>query len=376
MARILTVYEGSCRPFEPSDMSYVRWLKMSEALAALGHEVDIATREPGGAVRAVGGRIARVLGVEARRDVVVMGPRLRRVPLEQVRWRDYEVVKTLFHIGFETLERHGGADHPRIVSKLGSVVDREDQPGVYFYGPRRRALFAVQERIAARSRAVTVLTEPSRARWQRRFGTAGTTLLVPGGVDAVLPDAGADPYAVPRPRCLFAGNVYDPASQPEAHRVLVAKLNEVGRRLAARGIRLCFMGPGDRTALDRTAVEDLGVVPYARSWPYLQHADVGLVLALGPAPNENESTKIYHYLRAGLPTVCEAGFPNQTLVEEAGLGCVVANGDVAALADAVVAAVGSAWDRQRAVAFVLGAHTWLHRGRVYDAWLRGGEAAS
>lgn len=376
MARIVTVYEGTCRPFEPSDMSYVRWLKMSEALAAFGHEVDIATREPGRAANALGGRVARVLGVEARRDVVEMGPRLRRVPLERVRWQEYDVVKTLFHIGFETLERHGGADHLRIVSKLGSVVDREDRPGIYFYGARRRALFAVQERIAARSRAVTVLTASSRARWEGCFGPRGTMLLVPGAVDAELAAAGADPYAVGRPRCLFAGNVYDPVSQPEAHAVLVAKLNEVGRRLAASGIRLCFMGPGERRALDRRAVEDLGVVPYARSWPYLQHADVGLVLALGPVPNENESTKIYHYLRAGLPTVCEAGFPNEGLVEEAGLGHVVANGDVAGLADAVVAAVRAAWDRKRAVDLVLDRHTWRHRAAVYDAWLRDEGVAS
>lgn len=373
MARIVTVYEGSCRAFEPSDMSYVRWLKMSEALAALGHEVDIATREPGRLAHVVGGRIARTVGLDVRRDVVVMAPGLRRVPLDRVRWRDYDVVKTLFHIGFETLERQGGADHPCVVAKLGSVVDREDRPGVYFYGARRRALFAVQERIAARSHAVTVLTEPSRARWEGCFGIGGTTLLVPGAVDAELPDSEysrADPYGSGRPRCVFAGNVYDPVSQPEAHATLVAKLNALGRRLAARGIRLCFMGPGARAALDRDAVEDLGVVPYARSWPYLQHADVGLVLALGPVPNENESTKIYHYLRAGLATVCEAGFPNEGLVREAGLGFVVANGDVAALADAVVAAAAASWDRARAVQLVLDRHTWRHRAAVYDAWLR------
>ena len=47
MARIVTVYEDSRRAFVPTDMSYVRWHKISAALAALGHEVDIATREPG-----------------------------------------------------------------------------------------------------------------------------------------------------------------------------------------------------------------------------------------------------------------------------------------------------------------------------------------
>ncbi len=370
MARIVTVYEDQCRPFEPHDMSYVRWLKISEGLAALGHEVDVATREPSGLARAVGGRLARGLGREARRDVVAMVPRLRRVPLESVRWDDYEVVKTLFHLGFTTLERRGGAAHPCIVAKLGSVVDREDRPGIYFYGERRRALFAVQERIAARSRVVTVLTAPSRRTWERAFGDRTPTLLVPGAVDAELPAAGPDPYTVGRPRCLFAGNVYDPGSQPEAHATLVAKLNGLGRLLAGAGIRLCFMGPGARRGLDASVVTDLGAVPYARSWPYLQHADVGLVLALGPAPNENESTKIYHYLRAGLPTVCEAGFPNEGLVAEAGLGRVVANGDLTALADAVVGAVRTTWDRARADALVRERHTWGHRAAVYDAWLR------
>jgi hypothetical protein len=355
VARIVTVYVDARRPFVPEDMSYIRWLEMSRALARLGHEVDVATVEPG---------VGRWLPVR-------MGERLRRVPLARVRWDRYDVVKTEFHAGFETLERHGGAGHPRIVSNLGSLVDREDVPGVYFTGARRAALFSVQERIAARSRHVTVLTAASLARWRARFGDAGAPFLVPGAADDAVPAPGSDPYPADGTiRCLFAGNVYDAVSQAEAHATLVAKLDGLGRRLAARGARLWVMGTGDARAIDPRHVALLGPVPYARSWDRLHHAQVGVVLALGPAPNENESTKIYHYLRVGLPTVCEAGFPNQELVTEVGLGSVVPNGDLDALADAVIAAARATWDRRRAVEAILARHTWLHRARLYDAILR------
>ena len=354
MARVVTVYVGDRRPFVPADMSYIRWLAMSSALARLGHEVDIASAEPG---------LRRLLPLR-------MAPGLRRVPLAGVRWERYDVVKTEFHAGFETLERFGGAGHPRIVSNLGSVVGPEDAGGVYFTGARRAALFAVQERIAARSRWVTVLTAPSLARWRGAFGAAGDPFLVPGAADDVVPAPGADPYpADGTVRCLFAGNVYDAASQAEAHATLTAKLDALGRRLVARGVRLYVMGTGDTRALDARAVTVVGPVPYAGSWDRLRHAHVGLVLALGAHPNENESTKIYHYLRVGLPTVCEAGFPNQDLVTEVGLGCVVPNGDLDALADAVVATADATWDRRRAVETILARHTWTQRARLYDAVL-------
>ena len=140
MARIVTVYNTERRAADLNDMSYIRWFKMSDALARLGHRVDIATAEH---------------KFSLRKPVVEMAPNLRRVPLSRVAWDDYDVVKTLFHQGFTTLERHGGSSHRFIIAKLGSVVDKEDVAGIYFYGRRRRALYTVQERIAARSSFVT-----------------------------------------------------------------------------------------------------------------------------------------------------------------------------------------------------------------------------
>lgn len=354
MARIVTVYTDVKQAFVPVDMSYIRWLKISEGLARLGHEVDIATCEPG-----LRSRFPRILA-----------PNLRRVPLARVRWDSYDVVKTLFHRGYTTLERYGGAAHPFVIAKLGSVVGDADREGVFFYGEERAGLYAIQERIAERARYVTILTEESRALWRLHHGDRTEVLLVPGGVDARLPPEGSSPYPAGTPVCIFAGNLYDRWSQPEAHRVVVEKLNRLGGALERRNIRLHVIGRGDTDALDADVVSRHGAVPYERSWDFLRHADVGVVLVFGRERNQNESTKIYHYLRVGLPTVSELGYPNERLITDLNLGYLVPNGDIEALADAIGEAAGRSWDRAAAERAILAEHTWDARARIYDPILR------
>ena len=358
MARIVTVYRmwhGYGR-FRPVDMSHIRWVKISEALARLGHQVDIATVEP---------------RWFARRAPLMMAPNLRRVPLRRVRWDDYDMVKTLFGQGFETLEHYGGDRHPFIISKLGSVVGPHDMEGIYFYGEQRRRRYAVQERIQQRSRFVTVLSEPALQLWSQCFGSDGRILLVPGAADREIPPQGADPY--PRDgklRCVFAGNIYGQYSQPEANRTLVDKLNQLGKHLGAAGARLYLCGPGDVRRLDRAHVTYLGSIPYQRTWDYFYHANVGVVVSAGPFMHNNESTKIYHYLRAGLPVVSESGFPNDHVVHESRCGTVVRSGDMHAMSDAVLATPRTNWDRAYAMQYILDNHTWDQRVTVYDRLLR------
>jgi len=353
MATIVTVYSSQWKRFRPTDMAYIRWLKISEALARLGHRVDMATNEPR---LFVGGR------------GVAMAENLRRIPLRWVRWAAYDVVKTLFHIGFETLERYGGSDHPFIIAKLGSVVGPSDQPEVYFFGEERSRKYEIQRRIAGASRYVTILTRESADLWKSSFPAPPGVLLIPGAVDAEIPAPRRDPYPESQPRrCLFAGNYYNRRYQPQAHAALISKMNALGKLLAGRGIRLFVLGPGDAGGLDRNYVTPVGQVSYVDSWDYVHFAGVGIVLALGTEPNHNESTKIYHYLRAGLPVVCEAGFPNQSLITEAGLGYVAPNGNPQRMADLIGRAMDEVWDRAAAVSFVLRRHTWDHRAQVYDS---------
>ncbi|MBI1353576.1 MAG: hypothetical protein GC160_04465 [Acidobacteria bacterium] len=353
MARIVTVYNQDSGPFRPIDMSLIRWLKVSEALARRGHAVDIATCEA---------------GLDAP---LPMAPNLRRVPLAGVRWADYDVVKTVFHRGFDTLEAHGGADHPFVISKLGSVVADSDRPDVFFYGEERERLYRIQERVSRSARYVTLLTGESIELWREQHGERPELLLVPGAADAELPAPGPDPYPPRRrPRCLFAGNIYDGWSQAEVHRLVVDKLNRLGALLAQRGVDFFFVGRGDTSRLAPENVSIVGPVPHERAWDYMRHADVGVVLAFGRRRNVNESTKIYHYLRTGLPAVCEQGFPNEGLIEQAGLGFVTPFGDLEAMADRAFEACQTRWDSAAAVRMILEGHTWDQRVAVYDRLLR------
>ncbi len=358
MAKILTIYNPGRREFILRDMSYIRWLKISEALARLGHHVDIATNEP---------RWRRWWN----NAPIQMNPNLRRIGLTQINWDDYDVVKTLFHKGFETLLHHGGNDHPLVISKLGSVVDSTDRDGIYFYGKRREQLFAVQEKINASSRYITVLNDSARQLWNTCHGPRDGILIVPGGVDREVPANLPNPYPTKdRIKCIFAGNIYTKGDQPEANQVLIEKLNELGRLLSIQGVRLYFLGPGDVSQLQLKHVTNLGVVSYDESWKYFHHADVGVVLAAGSFMHNNESSKIYHYLRVGLPVVCESGFPNEHVIGEAGLGFVVNNGDLEAMAQQIIAALQINWDRDAAIRYILGHHTWDRRVEIYDRLIK------
>ena len=357
MARIVTVYSPE-RKVELNEMANIRWHQISQALARRGHDVDMATAEHKWSLR---------------RPIVQIEERFRRVPISQVRWADYDVVKTLFHLGFESLERFGGSNHPFIISKLGSVVGARDMEGIYFYGEQRQRLYETQVRIARRSRFVTLLTEPARQLWVDCFGERPLLLLVPGAAPTEVPPPGADPYPPGTGlRCLFAGNFYHdtPRSQPEAHRTLVSKLNQLGRELAEHGARLFVLGTGTTSNLDAQYVNYLGTAAYDESWNYLQHADVGVVVAAGPFNHNNESTKIYHYLRVGLPVVSEQGFPNDDVVRKSGLGCVVASGDMRLMAQAVLEAHVRTWNRESAIQYILDHHTWDVRAGVYDHVIR------
>ena len=341
-------------------MSYGRWLKMAEALQRQGHQVDVAVPdEVAEWYPARGGAAA------GQTDPFNARP-LNMVPLSQVAWRDYDVVKTAFHDGFDTLSQYGGADHPFIISKLGSVVAAEERDGIYFYGEHRQMLFDIQCRISRASRYITVLSEAARALWVECHGRAGDTLLVPGGVDAQLPGPTADPYLGDGcKRCVFSGNIYRSDSQPEANRVLVDKLNRLGEYLRPAGIRVYLLGHGNTERLNPDWVTHLGSVSYEASWDYLYHADVGIVVSAGAFMHNNESTKIYHYLRAGLPVVSESGFPNDPVVLESGGGYLVDGEDMREMADRVELAAATDWDREKMRRYVLDHHTWDTRADVY-----------
>jgi hypothetical protein len=152
--------------------------------------------------------------------------------------------------------------------------------------------------------------------------------------------------------------------------MMAGKLNRLGRALHTRGARLYVVGPGDHTSLDASFVTWCGVADYDKSWDYMYFAQVGVAICEGVFRHNNETTKTYSYLRAGLPVVSEAGFPNDNVVTESGLGWLVTNDDLEQMADKVVEAANTKWDRERAIRYILDHHTWDKRALTFDAILR------
>jgi glycosyltransferase involved in cell wall biosynthesis len=333
-------------------MAEIRWLRISAALARLGYAVDMIVDVDGG--------------------LVERAPGLRLVPWARAEWDSYDVIKTLFHKGFESLRDAGMEGHPFVISKLGSVVGgSDDVAGVHFFGDERARLYATQTGIARASRYVTLLTEASTRLWVDEHGGAERCLLVPTGVDAVVPPPATNPYAAyDEPIALYLGNIYAGA-QREVNLLWQAKLNDLGRRLRRRGIRLCFVGVGAVDRLEPEAVTCLGAVENDRVWDYQHFAHVGVALAQGRVQH-NESSKIYYYLRTGLPVVAEAPIPNCDVIRESGLGAIVDYQDSAAMVDAIADAAHREWDRAGAIRYVLARHTWDERAATYDRVIRAG----
>jgi hypothetical protein len=352
--RIATVYKrDDFSRFAPAKMSTIRWLRMSEGLAALGHRVDMIMNGNG-------------LGHSAT-------PNLRSIAFADVDWNSYDVIKTLFHSGFESLSEEGGGNHPFIISKLGSVVGKHDTDGVYFFNHEREHLYRIQEQIRERSRYVTLLTAASRRLWESLFGNADNLLHVPTGVDREVPAANDNPYKQFRePIAVYAGNIYG-ATQPEMNMLWSDRLNRLGSLLRKKGIRLCFVGTGHVDRLDRSAVTVMNEVDNREVWDYKHFASVGLVLAQGQTQH-NESSKLYYYLRAGLPVVSEAPVPNNFLIHATGMGHIADYDDDQTIVEMVESAVDREWPRQEGIEYVVTHHSWDQRVATYDEVIRAGLA--
>lgn len=329
-------------------MATIRLYRMAAALARRGHEVDI------------------VVGHHDERRA--LGTRLHEVPVRAVKWTDYQVVKTFFHRGFESLCGTGGGDHPFIISKLGSVVGSAPTEGVHFFGAERKRLYATQQEIARRSRVVTILTPRSIELWKREHGDKPQVLMVPTGVDAVIPPIRSNPYrklGIEGPIALYAGHLYSATSQPSVNVMWQNKLNRIGAMLRRRGITLVAMGTGRTDLLDPEAVVFAGTMNADEVWDWQRHAQAGLVIALGDVQH-NESSKIYYYLRTGLPVVCERSVPNSPIIEETGMGKLVDYDNLEAYADAVEAVVRNPPINPDIERYMVAHHSWDTRAAMYD----------
>ena len=306
-----------------------------------------------------------------------------------MRWDDYDLVKTSYHLGFANLLDQGVGPNPLILARLGCVVGAgPDDDGMAFSPTERDLLIGIQPVLNERSHCLALLTARERALWQEQFGADKPVSLIPTGVDRTIPPPGNNPYAefsekiavyvgnlrggrVPYPRALLANGSGESeiVGQQNINTAWQDRLNSLGRELRNKGIRLCFVGYGDVSRLEPRYVTVLGPIENERVWDYHFFADVGIALAQGRR-QLSECSKLYYYLRTGLPAVSEEPIPNNDLIEETNLGFVADHGDDAAMAEMVEDAAHRSWDAAAAMDWMVQHHTWDERVERYDDMIR------
>jgi glycosyltransferase involved in cell wall biosynthesis len=119
-------------------------------------------------------------------------------------------------------------------------------------------------------------------------------------------------------------------------------------------------------------IVDHGEVPEPDLWDYIRHADVGLALATGPHPFDNDVSKIFNYLRGGLPVLSEEPIVNNELIRQTGYGSTFTYGDV----DDLVLRATELLDhppvqkREWVMDFMAEEHSWDTRVETYLALFR------
>lgn len=299
--RIALVFHKN--PFAPpAGIDLVRLRAISKGLNTRGIQTDIIA--PVSAPGVLEGNV-RVRGIESLED-----------PLA------YDLVKTCYHDSISLVP----PSQKNIVSRIVRVVDNLLPERDFRF---RFRLLECQEMIRDRACAVIFNNEENRSRWKSLYGGSALTELVPTGCPSLTPAHGNPPYQTNKKILLFLGSI--------AATRMVRVMNELAERVSDDaeihlvGLNKTFLYGGGSESKLSPLIVDHGEKTERETWDYIYNAHVGLAFATGPLPFDNDLSKIYSYLRAGLPVLSEKPVLNNKLVEELRYGATFEYDDIEGL---------------------------------------------
>src|SRR5262245_11284875 len=338
MRRIALAYSTNpTRGIQGMDM--IRWVAMGHSFRRMGYKVRLVTDRRRGLDRV---------------------DRLHLSSAERTDWSEFDAIKVSYQASIELV-----APHPNLIVRMCRVVDeefpkRDDH--------RRAEMLLQQQRISELASMVSFNDEENAARWRRRYGSRARILIVPTGCPETLPEVNDSPFAQGRRIVLFTGSL-------TSHR-FPGVLNELARRLRS-DVEVHFVGKnslqhyaGESEPLDPAVVHVHDAVSEEQTWRFVLHADAGIALAPSEHAFESELSKIYYYLRGGLPVVTESSVPNRTVAEDLGLGAVAKYGDLDDLVAKTLTALSMTPRQPAIMQHMADRHSWSARARVYDEALQ------
>ncbi|MFZ5868810.1 MAG: hypothetical protein ACOYXY_23225 [Thermodesulfobacteriota bacterium] len=309
-----------------------------------------------------GGLIRRGLSVDVIAPVHEAGMIDGVIPVKPLEVLDdggrYDLVKTSYHFSIKLIDKYEGPVVSRIVRVVDHELPQRDEPF-------REDLLSCQELIRQRASALVLNNRENEARWRQIYGPEPRVVFVPNGCPLDIPEPGSDPYDTRHPAVLFLGSV--------AAARMVDMLNAAARLLQGRATihlvglnKACMYGGDERCVLDSLIV-DHGEASHDRVWDYIHHAQAGIALATGLHPFDNDISKIFDYLRGGLPVVSEEGILQNQLIARTGFGRIFAHDSADELVSGILEILESppVASKDQVMVFMAREHSWERRVDEY-----------
>jgi glycosyltransferase involved in cell wall biosynthesis len=321
----------------PTGIDLVRLRAVTQELHSLGLDVEI--------VAPVGREFVLDSGISVR-------------PLSILKVSGYfDLVKTCYHQSIRLVKDFQGPIVSRLVRIVDAQLPERDERN-------RSELLYCQDMIKERASGLVLNNVFNHRRWTRFYGSKQEIAIVPTGCPTTLPDQGDNPYTENYYPLLFLGSVAAPR--------ILAVLNELASRLS-KTCRIHLIGLNKISLYGNSCDSELteliidhGEMPEQELWNYIMFARVGLALAPGPHVFENDLSKIYNYLRAGLPVVSEECIVNNDLIGTTGLGRIFEFGNISDLENRIIEVLNTDFEQQRieTKGYMAKEHSWKQRAQV------------
>ena len=336
--RIAIVYFAD--PLAPrTGMDLIRWYELARELRRLGHFVDMISPVAPNSEIAPGFGIRNVANV--------------------LDWNVYDVVKTRSHTDILFVP-----EHQFIISRIGRVVDQERPSHQWALRDER---IRCQGLVHSRAKAVVFTCKENIPRWRNLYSNGPECLVIPTGCPSQIPEPTRNPFQTQR-NVLFCGSLTSSR--------FVERLNKLGRALEKINAKLHFLGRNQLDTyreteedIDPQWVNSVGCLTEHDTWTYLYHADVGVTFARSTDVYDSDSSKLYYYLRAGLPAISEEHVASSYLLHETGYGAIAAYGDIDHMVQSIAAWIGRKDKAAQVQDFMVREHSWTVRAGALNDYI-------
>lgn len=282
-------------------------------------------------------------------------------PLHHIMKGHYDVIKTCYHFSIEMIQDYKGPIVSRIVRVVDGRLPERDEKW-------RERLLRCQQRISQRASVLVLNNLENKRRWQLFHGQSLPVVLVPTGCPLQIPQPRNNPFDKKKRAILFLGSIAAPRMIAIMN-TLATRLEDTARIHLVGLNKVHWYGAEERCDVIHPSIVQHGEVLEEDIWDYIYHADMGLALATGLHAFDNDLSKIYNYLRGGLPVLSEAPVLNNDLIHRTGLGRIFRFDDMADLIANAISLLDNPPAPERrnaAMAFMSAEHSWDRRVEVYE----------